>query len=93
MFASCFASTLSAVASTLSARIAGILSLVAMVYVQDIRVLLVVFLLRGSFSNAVYPIDRSIIMDYVSSKHRGKWNAVESLTSMTWSGSAGGAAG
>eukprot|EP00922_Rhytidocystis_sp_ex-Travisia-forbesii_P005413 GHVS01007908.1.p1 GENE.GHVS01007908.1~~GHVS01007908.1.p1 ORF type:complete len:616 (-),score=92.13 GHVS01007908.1:1110-2957(-) len=69
-------------------QILGIVSLVAMVYIEDIHVLLVVFLLRGSFSNAVYPIDRSIIMDYVPSSSRGKWNAVESLTSMTWSGSA-----
>eukprot|EP00922_Rhytidocystis_sp_ex-Travisia-forbesii_P014576 GHVS01021788.1.p1 GENE.GHVS01021788.1~~GHVS01021788.1.p1 ORF type:complete len:417 (-),score=70.84 GHVS01021788.1:1009-2259(-) len=69
-------------------QIMGILLLLVMVYVEDIRILLLAFLLRGSFSNAVYPIDRSIIMDYVSSKNRGKWNAVESLTSMTWSGSA-----
>ena len=34
------------------------------------------------------PIDRSIVMDYVPSEDRGWWNAVESLTSMTWCASA-----
>merc|ERR1712113_773531 len=47
-----------------------------------------IFLVRGGFANSTYPIDRSIVMDFTPSSQRGKWNAVESLTSMTWSGSA-----
>eukprot|EP00931_Biecheleriopsis_adriatica_P031168 TRINITY_DN18302_c0_g1_i2.p1 TRINITY_DN18302_c0_g1~~TRINITY_DN18302_c0_g1_i2.p1 ORF type:complete len:515 (+),score=76.40 TRINITY_DN18302_c0_g1_i2:33-1577(+) len=50
--------------------------------------LLAVFLLRGGFANSTYPIDRSILMDYTPSSQRGMWNSIESLTSMTWSGSA-----
>eukprot|EP00923_Selenidium_pygospionis_P060337 GHVN01106177.1.p1 GENE.GHVN01106177.1~~GHVN01106177.1.p1 ORF type:complete len:168 (-),score=30.95 GHVN01106177.1:544-1047(-) len=38
--------------------------------------------------NCGFPIDRSIVNDYIPSRHRGKWNAVQSLTGMTWSGSA-----
>jgi MFS family permease len=46
------------------------------------------FMLRGAFQNAIYPIDRSILMDHVQSNQRGRWNAVESVSTMTWSGSA-----
>jgi len=56
--------------------------------VQYLPLLLVVFLVRGGFANSTYPIDRSILMDYTPSSRRGLWNAVESFTSMTWSGSA-----
>jgi len=56
--------------------------------VENLYLLLFIFLLRGSLANAVYPIDRSIVMDYVPSSQRGKWNAVESFSSMTWCGSA-----
>eukprot|EP00923_Selenidium_pygospionis_P060341 GHVN01106182.1.p1 GENE.GHVN01106182.1~~GHVN01106182.1.p1 ORF type:complete len:170 (-),score=24.82 GHVN01106182.1:396-905(-) len=43
---------------------------------------------RGGMMNCGFPIDRSIVNDYIPSRHRGKWNAVQSLTGMTWSGSA-----
>lgn len=38
--------------------------------------------------NAGYPIQRSILMDVVEKKNRGKWNAAESITAFTWTGSA-----
>ncbi len=50
--------------------------------------LLAIFLVRGGLANGVNPLDRSIIMDFTPSNERGKWNAVESFTSLTWSGSA-----
>lgn len=56
--------------------------------VQNLPLLLGIFLVRGGFANSVYPINRSIIMDFTPSSQRGRWNAVESFTSMTWSGSA-----
>lgn len=46
------------------------------------------FVCSGSLQNAAYPIDRSILIDFTPSKHRGKWNSIASLTNMTWSGSA-----
>eukprot|EP00928_Gymnodinium_smaydae_P045613 TRINITY_DN30382_c0_g2_i1.p1 TRINITY_DN30382_c0_g2~~TRINITY_DN30382_c0_g2_i1.p1 ORF type:complete len:516 (+),score=55.00 TRINITY_DN30382_c0_g2_i1:83-1630(+) len=56
--------------------------------VRSLPVLLAVFLLRGALANSTYPIDRSILMDFTPSSQRGRWNAVQSFTSMTWSGSA-----
>lgn len=54
----------------------------------NLPALLVVYFVRGGLQNAVYPLDRSLIMDYVVSKQRGKWNAVESITAASWAGSA-----
>mmetsp|Transcript_6286 Transcript_6286/g.15625 ORF Transcript_6286/g.15625 Transcript_6286/m.15625 type:complete len:515 (+) Transcript_6286:135-1679(+) len=62
--------------------------LLLMTQVSSLPILLAVFLLRGGFANSTYPIDRSILMDFTPTSQRGRWNAVESLTSMTWSGSA-----
>lgn len=66
----------------------NVLCLFLMSQVQSLPLLLAVFLIRGGFANSVYPIDRSILMDFTPSSQRGMWNAVQSLTSMTWSGSA-----
>eukprot|EP00922_Rhytidocystis_sp_ex-Travisia-forbesii_P047948 GHVS01071464.1.p1 GENE.GHVS01071464.1~~GHVS01071464.1.p1 ORF type:complete len:355 (-),score=59.73 GHVS01071464.1:1139-2203(-) len=66
----------------------GVVLLFWMCVEKRVWVLLLVFVLRGALQNANYPIDRSLIMDYTKNTDRGKWNAVESFTSMTWSGSA-----
>merc|ERR1719158_1291504 len=67
---------------------AGYVGLLLLARVYSLPILLVVFLARGGFANSSYPLDRSILMDFTPSSQRGRWNAVESLTSMTWSGSA-----
>jgi len=66
----------------------NVVCLFLMSQVHNLPFLLTVFLLRGGFANASYPIDRSILMDFTPSSQRGRWNTVESFTSMTWSGSA-----
>jgi len=66
----------------------GIAFLIGMCHVSNVWIMIVFFILRGSFQNAGYPIDKSIIMDYVPSHRRGLWNAIEQITSVTWSGSA-----
>lgn len=66
----------------------NVLCLLLMAQVQWLPLLLLVFLVRGGMANSTYPIDRSILMDFTPSSQRGMWNAVNSLTSMTWSGSA-----
>jgi len=66
----------------------NVLCLFLLSQVHNLPVLLAIYLLRGGFANSTYPIDRSILMDFTPSSQRGRWNAVESLTSMTWSGSA-----
>uniref|UniRef100_A0A0G4FVK9 Major facilitator superfamily (MFS) profile domain-containing protein n=1 Tax=Chromera velia CCMP2878 TaxID=1169474 RepID=A0A0G4FVK9_9ALVE len=69
-------------------NILGASCLIGLAYVRSLPLLVAIFLMRGGLSNGTNPLDKSILMDYTPSKHRGKWNAVESLTGMTWSGSA-----
>ncbi|KAF4649463.1 hypothetical protein FOL46_001800 [Perkinsus olseni] len=66
----------------------GTACLYGLSYLYSLPLLLVVYFIRGGFQNAVYPLDRSLIMDYVVSKQRGRWNAVESITAASWAGSA-----
>eukprot|EP00441_Pelagodinium_beii_P024712 CAMPEP_0197666836 /NCGR_PEP_ID=MMETSP1338-20131121/64108_1 /TAXON_ID=43686 ORGANISM="Pelagodinium beii, Strain RCC1491" /NCGR_SAMPLE_ID=MMETSP1338 /ASSEMBLY_ACC=CAM_ASM_000754 /LENGTH=385 /DNA_ID=CAMNT_0043245943 /DNA_START=141 /DNA_END=1298 /DNA_ORIENTATION=- len=66
----------------------NVLCLFMLAEVTWLPILLLVFLVRGAFANSTYPIDRSILMDFTPSSQRGLWNSIESLTSMTWSGSA-----
>eukprot|EP00923_Selenidium_pygospionis_P060343 GHVN01106184.1.p1 GENE.GHVN01106184.1~~GHVN01106184.1.p1 ORF type:complete len:677 (-),score=116.77 GHVN01106184.1:582-2612(-) len=69
-------------------QLTGIIALIFMCFTQNIYWMVVLFLVRGGMMNCGFPIDRSIVNDYIPSRHRGKWNAVQSLTGMTWSGSA-----
>ena len=39
-----------------------------MCFVTDLRLLVFAHLLRGGMQNAIYPIDRSIVMDFTRSK-------------------------
>ena len=48
----------------------GVSCLFALASVTYLPVVLIVFLLRGALQNSIYPIDRSIIMDFVHSKSR-----------------------
>jgi len=66
----------------------NVLCLLMLSQVKSLPMLLCVFLLRGGFANSTSAIDRSILMDCTPSSQRGRWNAVQSFTSMTWSGSA-----
>ncbi len=68
--------------------IAGTICLFTLGYIESLPLLILVFILRGSFQNSIYPIDRSILMDHVPNEQRGRWSAVESIAQMTWSGSA-----
>ncbi|RQX72319.1 transporter, major facilitator family protein [Toxoplasma gondii CAST] len=49
---------------------------------------IVFYLFRGALQNASTPIDRSLLMDFIDSKHVGKWSAMQSVATMTWSLSA-----
>lgn len=50
--------------------------------------LLPLFVVRSALMNCTTPIARSILMDCVAREDRGKWNALESIMSASWSGSA-----
>mmetsp|Transcript_84682 Transcript_84682/g.229814 ORF Transcript_84682/g.229814 Transcript_84682/m.229814 type:complete len:207 (+) Transcript_84682:158-778(+) len=66
----------------------SIACLLLMVHVKDWRLLVVLHLLRTALANAKEPIARAILADFIPSSRRGRWNAVHSLTGMTWTGSA-----
>mmetsp|Transcript_15111 Transcript_15111/g.32571 ORF Transcript_15111/g.32571 Transcript_15111/m.32571 type:complete len:494 (-) Transcript_15111:330-1811(-) len=66
----------------------SVLCLILLSQVSWLPFLLVIFLIRGGFSNSTSAVDRSIMMDFTPSTRRGLWNAVESFTMITWSGSA-----
>ena len=76
------------VQSTMVFALSGTCCLFGLAYVESLPVVILVFILRGAFQNSIYPIDRSIIMDFVPTEQRGRWNSVESISAMTWSGSA-----
>lgn len=51
--------------------------------------LIPLFILRGSLMNAAQPLSRSILMDVVPKRHRGKWNSVETIAwGLFWNASA-----
>ncbi|MFX1254473.1 MAG: MFS transporter [Promethearchaeota archaeon] len=48
------------------------------------------FIFRNAFMNASNPLSRTIVMDKIAKRHRGKWNALEQLAwGFLWSFSAG----
>jgi hypothetical protein len=50
--------------------------------------LVLVHLTRMAVANATRPLMRSVLMDYVPKAHRAKVNALDSVTMLSWSGSA-----
>lgn len=47
-----------------------------------------VHLLRMALANCTRPLMRSVLMEFVEKRHRGKVNAVDSVRTFSWSGSA-----
>ena len=47
-----------------------------------------VYIVRTAIMNCNYPLQKSILMDYVSKATRARWNSLESVTAFGWSGSA-----
>ncbi|KAK9821640.1 hypothetical protein WJX74_002867 [Apatococcus lobatus] len=47
-----------------------------------------VSLARMAFMNSGYPIQKSILMDYVPRSTRARWNSVDTFMNFAWSGSA-----
>ncbi len=76
------------VPAALLAYCVGTGCLVALVFLDNVYIVLPVYCLRTAAMNAVRPIDRSIMMDVVPPETRGFWNAIESIFSFSWSGSA-----
>lgn len=53
-----------------------------------VAVAIFVYLVRTALMNGCYAINRSILMDVVAKKERGRWSSLENLTAFTWTGSA-----
>lgn len=63
--------------------------LIAIGFYPAIFLLIPLFIMRGALMNAVQPLSRSILMDVVPKKHRGKWNSVETVAwGLFWNASA-----
>ncbi len=55
----------------------GTICLFLIALYPPLSILVIIFLLRGSLMNAAQPLSRSILMDYIPKKSRGKWNAAQ----------------
>jgi MFS family permease len=59
------------------------------VYLDKHPFLLVpIYVLRTAFMNATYPIQESILMDFVPKHERARWKSLDSVASFGWCGSA-----
>lgn len=83
------------VQTNLLTRLLDILLLITMACITpsttNIKVkaaLITVHLLRTAFANCARPLVRSVLMEHVAKRHRGRVNAVDSVRSFSWSGSA-----
>ncbi|CBZ54956.1 conserved hypothetical protein [Neospora caninum Liverpool] len=66
----------------------GICCLFLLASFHYLPLVIVFYLFRGALQNASTPIDRSLLMDFIDSKNVGKWSAMQSVATMTWSLSA-----
>ena len=76
---------------TLVTRSMDILLLTVMAFANPVSArvpLAVLHVVRTSFANCTRPLMRSLLMDNVPSRHRGKFNALEGVRTFSWSGSA-----
>ena len=63
--------------------------LVIIAYYPRLIFLLPLFVLRGSMMNAAQPLSRSILMDIIPKRNRGKWNSLETIAwGLFWNASA-----
>ena len=47
-----------------------------------------IYIMRTAFMNACYPLEESILMDFVPKNQRGRWKSLESIAAFGWCGSA-----
>jgi len=81
------------VGTALLFKIMGVLGLYSMVvfkdYLNSHALLLVpIYIFRTALMNASYPLEESILMDFVPKNQRGRWKSLESIAAFGWCGSA-----
>jgi MFS family permease len=74
-------------------ELGGISLLLSMVYFKkylDVHPFLLVpiYIMRTSLMNATYPLQESILMDFVPKSSRARWKSLDSVASFGWCGSA-----
>jgi MFS family permease len=60
-------------------QLTATLCLFGIAFYPRLGILIPLFIARGSLMNAAQPLSRSILMDVVPKKNRGKWNSLETL--------------
>jgi len=60
-------------------QLSATLCLFGLIFYPTVWLLVPLFIARGSLMNAGQPLSRSILMDVVPKKNRGKWNSLETL--------------
>lgn len=71
----------------------GVLCLYSMVvfktYLDKHQFILIpIYILRSSFLNCTWPLQDSILLDFVPANQRARWQSLESVSSFGWCGSA-----
>ena len=66
----------------------GMLVAIALSPLQTPEVIIPLYLLRTWFTQSPIGLAKSVLNDYVSKKHRAKWNALDSINMSSWAGSA-----
>ena len=78
---------------TLTSRLVDVVLMAAMAVAPTVgsrakATLVAMHLTRMAVANSTRPLLRSLLMDYVPKRHRGKVNALDSVRTLSWSGSA-----
>jgi len=70
-------------------KLMATMCLVVIGFYPALILLVPLFIMRGSLMNAAHPLSRSILMDVIPKRNRGKWNSVETIAwGLFWNASA-----
>jgi MFS family permease len=74
-------------------QLSGVTCLLVMVifstYLDEHKwILIPIYVLRTALMNSPYPLQESILMDYVPKNERARWKSLESISDVGWCGSA-----
>ena len=74
-------------------KMGGLLGLYAIIFFKDWLnsrpfILVPIYIWRTGLSNSTYPLEESMLMDFVPKNQRGRWKSLESVSQFGWAGSA-----
>ncbi|GET87276.1 hypothetical protein, conserved [Leishmania tarentolae] len=76
------------VPAAMGVRLVGTAALFMLTISTELSDIIAFFLCRNALMNSVFGVTRSVIMDCVAKDSRAKWSALESVSLVSWSGSA-----